>query len=107
MSLLTNAFSSCLNKFFEPFFMDLNAKQLFIFQGFPLEFYQALTNFEINHISGSWDGNYPDVKNLDGLEILPNFLALTGNLWCFYEEFTALTTCLKNFNAYRSLFFFK
>ncbi|MBQ7561079.1 MAG: hypothetical protein IJS99_04475 [Synergistaceae bacterium] len=103
MSMLINGFSSCINKFFEQYLIDSNNKQLFIFQGFPLEFYQVLANInlEIKHISGSWDGNYPDVKNLDGLDILSYLLVSTGCTWCFYEEFIALTTCLKNFKAYK------
>ena len=90
------AFSLCLDKFFAGQTTSNNGNHLYIFQGFPISFYNAL---KIPHFSGNWNGYLPNLEHLDGSDLLPSLIALKNTAWCFYEEFQALSEVLTTFRV--------
>ena len=95
-------FLACIKNFFAQDGMIDGKNQLFVFKGFPKDFYFSLNNIygKIKHFSGEWNGEYPfEVKKVNLL--LKYFFTASGACWCFYEEFEALRRVLKgDFSVY-------
>lgn len=102
MSSTKEAYFECIKKYLDS---EKNASadsnQLIVFQGFPLEFYQAVNLSGLKHLGEEWNEKYPDVRFLDGTKLLPALITTQGTLWCFYEEFAALASILNNFSVYK------
>lgn len=78
-----------------------NDNILYVFQGFPLEFYSALTEINIQHFSNiPWDGTYADYNSIKGKSLLKNLIGSEGVQWCYYEELIALSEILSDFSSY-------
>lgn len=96
MNSSANAFALCISDFLAARTPSDNDSHLYIFQGFPLNFYNAL---HLQHLSGNWNGLLPDLEHLDGSDLLPSLITLKGTAWCFYEEFAALSAVLTTFRV--------
>lgn len=97
-----NAFRSLLEIFLEQNHIKNNENNyILFFQGFPISFYNFFKENSINHFSGSWNGRYPDVNSLSGVNMLSKFISAKGVNWGFYEELIALSEILTDFSAYK------
>ena len=96
-------FIACIKRFFAQDGIIDGGNQLFVFRGFPKDFYFALERLygEIQHFSGEWNGEYPDANNQNVNLLLKYFFNASGIRWCFYEEFEAVRRVLQgDFSIY-------
>lgn len=77
---------------------------LYVFQGFPFSFYQAVQNVGLPHLCGKKFESYIDYNMLDPKKeakaLLIAFMSSEETTWLFYEEFIALTNVVINFDMY-------
>jgi len=80
--------------------MSNPGNMMLVFQGFPLPFYNALSQKNVKHFTGNWDGMYPDFNTVSGVNLLSEFITQQGVCWGFYEELIALSETLNDFSVY-------
>ena len=73
---------------------------LYVFQGFPEDFYAELQG-KLGHLTFAVDEKYPSVDHFLGEtnELLISVLQLKKEAWIYYEEFCVIYQNMRAFNA--------
>ena len=97
MNSITNTYMNLLDEFFAKRIQS-NVNAIIFFQGFPDEFYQALSNNKVKHFCSQTFTSNISFSDIDNAKLVQHFITSTGCVWGFYEELIALATTLNDFS---------
>lgn len=96
-----NVFSQLIPVFFRNLKVEVeDGTTLYIFQGFPLTFYQELQKF-LPHMIRGVHAHYPSAEEFlsESDELTRSFFTLTQSVWIYYEELIVMRQTLHKFSV--------
>lgn len=85
----------------EAFFLEKinnTSNTIVFFQGFPDEFYQAISKTTIKHFRNQLFTSNIAFNDIDPAKTVQHFITSTGCVWGFYEELITLARTINDFN---------